>query len=383
MTALMKEKDFGGISRVYLLLGPACNMACRHCTQTPVKSAPYRYGDVANSVWGLLDNYVSYVIRGTESRRILFWGGEPLLHWDLLRDVVVRYTERYNLLSLPGVPGLVFGLTTNGLLLDDEKVDFFNRYRVRVALSYDAPYPFAVRGCVPESVCVTARRLKYFGTISSFNALNHDFYLALRCLDKKFPNVYHRLNLGLMETFDMPKDIFGYDLGKVRDSMRKLRIAAQMGNREAAFVLKGLVSALERPNTNGVFAENGVKGCFSGAGNIAVRLDGTVVSCHNSAETVGSLDDSREYIYGRSLAMYRGRANRGCATCPHTDICRGKCSFSACDADGVYRTCKRFWIPFYSFVKEELPLLAEPLSEVDAEWFAEQYRKDFGVVEAF
>ena len=62
-----------------------------------------------------------------------FFGGEPLLNFDVVKDTVAyakskeeEYKKHFN-----------FTLTTNGLLLDDEVIDYLNENMKNVVLSLD------------------------------------------------------------------------------------------------------------------------------------------------------------------------------------------------------------------------------------------------------
>ena len=383
---LRKETDFSGIKKIFLLLGPACNMRCRHCSQVPIKNGERIRHDVDVSVWELFDGYISYCLthKLTGPRKIfpsiIFWGGEPLLHWDFIKETVVRYTEKFNITD---ESSFAFSFVTNGLLMDDEKVDFLNRYPVKVSLSYDAPYPFAVRGKIDESVCDTVKKLKKYSTISTFNALNCDYYLALRCMRKKFPHVRNSFNLPLLHTFDMPEDIFSYDFDKIRKSLKKICIAIKLGDINASAMVHHIAWPLQYPVGASFFREHRFKSCSSGESNFSVMLDGSVVTCHNSMEKIGTLDDDRWTIRDRMIGAYSKRRSPECDVCEHADICVGNCSFSLRDGEGKYLSCGEFFKPFYTALKEELRHLPDPLTEEEKKWFEDECRKDDEIVDAF
>ena len=381
--SLYQITDFNKIQRIYLLLGPACNMQCRHCSQTPVKYDSFAMEAINPKVMSLLEHYIASILKDKKSKRILFWGGEPLLHWNFIKKTVQYLTEKFDLLTYPTAYGLIFGFTTNGLLLDEEKINFCNKYRVRIALSYDAPYPFAVRGKLSDEICKLTRKANYFGTISSFNAINHDYYLAIRCLNQKFPNVYHRLNIGLMQTFAMPQDIVDFKEEDIQNSVKKLYIAARMGDRESWHLIYELTAPLYLKENNSIFRQKRVKGCFSGAGSIAITPNGKVMTCHNGTEETGMIEDTMEHIYRNGLQLYVERKSFQCESCEHNDICTGKCTYSQKDETDAFITCTRFWKPFYTALKTELRKTVNPLTDEEKNWFIKQYNKDTPIVNAF
>jgi len=64
---------------------------------------------------------------------ISFWGGEPLVKWDLLKELVL-YAEGKSKDS--GI-GVTFGGTTNGVLLTPDKFDFLDQHSIFFLLSID------------------------------------------------------------------------------------------------------------------------------------------------------------------------------------------------------------------------------------------------------
>ncbi len=65
-----------------------------------------------------------------------FYGGEPLLAFDLIREVLDRvHGAGYSQLA----GRLAHSITTNGTLLDEEKIEVLSKYGVSVQLSIDGP----------------------------------------------------------------------------------------------------------------------------------------------------------------------------------------------------------------------------------------------------
>ena len=109
-----------------------CNLRCKYCFAGTGNYSGLRSVmpiEVAKKA-------VDYLIPHSEGRRNLevdFFGGEPLLNFELVRAVVeyARSLEREHNKKFR------FTITTNGVLLDDEKIDFINREMYNVVLSVD------------------------------------------------------------------------------------------------------------------------------------------------------------------------------------------------------------------------------------------------------
>lgn len=116
-----------------LMLTYACNMNCCYCCQgeIPNTSENKMSEDMAfKSVDWLIRNS-----KDSETVSIGFFGGEPLLQFELMKRIAA-YTEKQTALSGKKV---CYGIMTNGLLLDGEVIDFFAEHKVDVSVSFDGP----------------------------------------------------------------------------------------------------------------------------------------------------------------------------------------------------------------------------------------------------
>jgi uncharacterized protein len=109
-----------------LHLTAACNMHCSYCYSPP------RPGAGMSEETGRKALRLGSRLSG-ESCGIVFFGGEPLLHQDLIRNLVAYGRE----LEREQAGRFHFKLTTNGLLLDEEFLEFSLREDVLIAMSFD------------------------------------------------------------------------------------------------------------------------------------------------------------------------------------------------------------------------------------------------------
>ena len=378
--SLKNTDDFEHIETFHIMFGPQCNMQCRHCSQTPDKGNREINLILSDEVKTILDRFIVYSKnRGggnlaVPGSRIHLWGGEILLHWNLVREIIEYFTEKYDLLSSYAVR---FVITTNGLLLDEEKVEFLNKYGVYVYFSYDAPHPFAVRGYVSDKICELANKIKLLRILSSGNAINCDPLLAYRCIRKKFPYALgYEAKIEVVRMFDMPNDIVDYDLNKVRDSIKKLRLAIQIpkDEHERNFALASFwmdIANLRHPDRNR-YAINREHGCLMGNRMLAVTLDGKIPVCHDSCIWIGNINDSLKEIREKAFAYLAERIDKSCDTCNYLPICNGGCPISMQDENHHYVVCDNFRKPYFDILKEECFKLVEPLSDEDIKWYREQ-----------
>lgn len=109
-----------------------CNLACRYCF---AEEGEY-HGRRALMSLEVGMKALDFLIANSGSRRNLevdFFGGEPTLNWNVVKELVRygrRQEKKYN-------KNFRFTLTTNGVLLNDEIMEFCNREMGNVVLSID------------------------------------------------------------------------------------------------------------------------------------------------------------------------------------------------------------------------------------------------------
>lgn len=120
------------VKALCLHVAHTCNMTCDYCFASQGK---YK-GDRALMTAEIGKKAMDFLIESSGNRRNLevdFFGGEPLMNWDVVKEVVAYAREKEKTAN----KNFRFTLTTNGLLLDDEIMDFSNREMDNVVLSLD------------------------------------------------------------------------------------------------------------------------------------------------------------------------------------------------------------------------------------------------------
>lgn len=109
-----------------------CNLACRYCF---AEEGEY-HGRRALMDLETGKKALDFLIAHSGNRRNLevdFFGGEPLMNWQVVKDLVAYGRER----EKEAGKRFRFTLTTNGVLLNDEVQEFVNREMDNVVLSLD------------------------------------------------------------------------------------------------------------------------------------------------------------------------------------------------------------------------------------------------------
>ena len=120
------------IKAMCLHVAHTCNLNCSYCFASQGK---YQ-GERAVMSYEVGKRAFDFLIEKSGSRRNLevdFFGGEPLMNWDVVKKLVAyaRSIEKEHNKNFR------FTLTTNGMLIDDEIIDFLNKEMSNVVLSLD------------------------------------------------------------------------------------------------------------------------------------------------------------------------------------------------------------------------------------------------------
>jgi uncharacterized protein len=259
-----------------------CNMTCGYCFAGRVFTAGG--GELMTLETGRRAIY--FLAESSGPRKNLdidFFGGEPLLNWGVVKDIV-RYARKIEQGS-GGNKKFRFTLTTNGLLIDDDVIDFTCREMHNVVLSLDgrpeindAARKFHDGGGTYADVVPKFKRLvdsrggKGYYIRGTFTRGNLDFV----------DDVLHIADLGFTELSMEPAvgkadALTAEDLPKLREEYE--RLAAEMISRKKegrGFTFYHYMLDL----AGGPCIHKRIAGCGVGTEYLAVTPRGDLYPCH-------------------------------------------------------------------------------------------------------
>ncbi|MBE5934193.1 MAG: thioether cross-link-forming SCIFF peptide maturase [Lachnospiraceae bacterium] len=118
-----------------------CNLACNYCF---AGKGEYQ-GEKELMSLEVGKKALDFLIANSGKRRNLevdFFGGEPLMNWEVVKELVRYGREQEKIHD----KNFRFTLTTNGLLIDDEVIEFANKEMDNVVLSIDG------RKCINDAM---------------------------------------------------------------------------------------------------------------------------------------------------------------------------------------------------------------------------------------
>jgi len=126
-------KNRGAVVKALCLhMAHDCNLRCTYCF---AHDGTYK-GEITLMPLDIGKKAIDFLLTNSGSRKNLevdFFGGEPLLNFDVVKEIVTYAREK----EKPLGKNIRFTITTNGLLLDDEKTAYIQQNMHNVVLSLD------------------------------------------------------------------------------------------------------------------------------------------------------------------------------------------------------------------------------------------------------
>lgn len=319
-----------------------CNLACQYCF---AEEGEY-HGRRALMSFEVGKKALDFLIANSGNRRNLevdFFGGEPLMNWQVVKDLVAYGREQEKLHD----KNFRFTLTTNGVLLNDEIMEFCNKEMANVVLSidgrkevHDKMRPFR-KGAgsydliVPkfQKFAESRHQDKYY-VRGTFTHYNPDFSA----------DVLHLADLGFKQISvepvvaekEEPYAITEEDLPKLFEEYDKL--AAEMVRRHKEgddFNFFHFMIDLE----GGPCVAKRLSGCGSGTEYLAVTPWGDFYPCHqfvgNEKFLLGNVDEGIKNTEIRDeFKCCNVYAKEKCRKCFARFYCSGGCAANAYNFSG-------------------------------------------------
>ncbi|MBQ9210946.1 MAG: thioether cross-link-forming SCIFF peptide maturase [Clostridia bacterium] len=345
MAGALKQKTAGVVKALCLHVAHTCNLNCAYCFASQGKY----HGDRAVMSFEVGKQALDFLVANSGARRNLevdFFGGEPLMNFDVVKRLVA-YAR-----SIEAAHGkhFRFTLTTNGMLIDDDVIDFANRECSNVVLSLDGRkeihdrfrVDYAGRGSWDQIVpkfqqLVAAREGKNYYMRGTFTHANPDFLKDIQVmLDLGFnelsmePVVCAEGDPSALTKEDLPIVMQQYE------DLARLLVARRREGRPFTFYhymidLSGGPCVYKR-----------ISGCGSGTEYMAVTPWGDLYPCHQFVgeesfklgdiwQGVTNLDTQADFA---ACNVY---AREECKTCWARLYCSGGCAANAYHATGSVR----------------------------------------------
>lgn len=310
-----------------------CNLRCQYCFAS---TGDFGTGHRMTMDFETAKKAIDWVIKKSEKRRNIevdFFGGEPLMAMDVVKKTV----EYARSLEQKHDKVFRFTITTNGVLLNDETIEYINREMSNVVLSLDG------RPSVNDHMRPTANgKGSYDVIVPKFQKLvagrgTKDYYVRGTFTRENLDyskDVMHLASLGFRHIsvepasgpLDDPFAIKESDLSKVCEEYEKLA-KELIGRKDVNFFHFNVDLA------QGPCVIKRLRGCGAGCEYVAITPDGDIYPCHQfvgkDEYCMGNLfDSSFDMDLSSQFSNQNIYTRPACRECWARFYCSGGCSAS-------------------------------------------------------
>ena len=339
------------VKALCLHVAHTCNLNCSYCfaSQGNYHGPDAGHGGRALMSFEVGRQALDFLIAHSGTRTNLevdFFGGEPLMNWQVVKDLVAYARTQEG----PHHKRFRFTLTTNGMLIDQDVIDFANREMDNVVLSLDGRkeihdalrVDYAGNGSYDRVVpkfqeLVRARGGSRYYMRGTFTHRNPDFTKDL----------FHMADLGFTELSmepvvcapGDPAALTAEDLEVVKDQYELLAREMLKRHKEGRPIT---FYHYMLDLTGGPCVYKRVSGCGSGTEYMAVTPWGDLYPCHQFVgEESYKLGDVWSGVTNTALReefrACNAYARPACADCWARLYCSGGCAANAYHASGSIR----------------------------------------------
>ncbi len=370
----LKKRTSGVVKALCLHVSHTCNLNCAYC----FASQGNYHGDRAIMSFEVGKRAFDYLIENSGTRTNLevdFFGGEPLMNFDVVKQLV-KYARS---IEKEHGKNFRFTLTTNGVLIDDDVIEFSNREMSNVVLSLDGRkeihdryrVDYAGNGSWEKIVpkfqkFVEARGNKNYYMRGTFTHANPDF----------LNDIKEMLSLGFTElsmepvvcAADDPSALTEEDKAIVFEQYEKLAELMLQRHREGKpFTFYHYMIDLK----GGPCIYKRVSGCGSGTEYMAVTPWGDLYPCHQFVgEEKFKLGDVWNGVTNTDIQNEFASCNvysrPECKDCWAKLYCSGGCAANAYHATGAITGVYEYGCDLFR-KRMECAIMLEAAKTLDAE----------------
>ncbi len=374
MAGTLKERSAGVVKALCLHIAHTCNLNCSYCFASQGK---YN-GERALMSFEVGKQALDFLVANSKGRHNLevdFFGGEPLMNFD----VVKRLVEYARSIEKDAGKNFRFTLTTNGVLIDDDVIDFANRECSNVVLSLDGRkevhdryrVDYAGNGSWEKIVpkfqkLVEARGGKGYYMRGTFTHANPDF---LKDIETMLDLGFNELSMEpVVGPEDDPSSLTAEDLPIVLDQYEKLAELMLKRHREGKpFTFYHYMIDLK----GGPCVYKRISGCGSGTEYMAVTPWGDFYPCHqfvgDEKFKLGNVWDgvTNKEVRGE-FASCNVYTKPECKDCWAKLYCSGGCAANAYHATGSVNGIYEYGCELFK-KRMECAIMLEVAKTLDAE----------------
>jgi len=318
-------KEPVNIVSIALNVEESCNLRCTYCY-----AGDGNYGHDSTMHTSLALEAVKSLSAGKKRFHIAFFGGEPLLNFPLIKDVVAWCEANQE-------TKYTFGMTTNATLLNTTQLKFLKDHSVSIKISYDGDKAQAKQRLMMDKKNNAAElvKKKMFKFRSELEELNmsiratfsknavHDFADSIEGILSDFEA---KISYSKVASSDPEQSIDEDDVEVLGEALSRI-VHGLLEKKEFAKLLRiANISASLRIIHRGYVNR---MTCGAGIGYMSVSTKGEYFLCHRFTESqeekIGDVKSGLDLKKLEQFQEYRAGNHAPCNTCWMQKYCRGGC----------------------------------------------------------
>lgn len=167
------------MKKITLQLTQNCNFRCSYCIYSQTENGKQRHHSNKRMSFETAKKAIDFLIAHSRDEgrvNVGFYGGEPLLEFDLLKKCVL-YAEKVG-----EGKEIDFSITTNGTLFNSEIIEFFMKHDVITLVSFDGPKE------------IHDRHRRFASGEGSFEKISEN----LRFIKENYPQYFDKLSFNVV-----------------------------------------------------------------------------------------------------------------------------------------------------------------------------------------
>lgn len=317
------------VQTIFIMLGQRCNFNCKYCMQHAENGLHIDLPQEINpDIYEYIKHHAGQRDENDWPLHLHFYGGEPLIYFDNIKNIVDKVKNLH----------VSFSFISNGYAITQEMVDFFNKYNFTETISWDGYASKDTRLIDVFSIPDKKRllfQLKRLGVSAVYSAYTTPIQILddFQKLSDEYQNIHpYPLHINIDELFDTgvaDRSLFQIDYEKISREMRELAEeyirTKGMGNRFSArreYIRHIIFDRIDcREDRERVFCS-----CGNGYSTVNLDLSGTLYSCHNGPEAIGTIyDNQMQTLTNLFRYDHTMEFEKECSQCPIQSICQNGC----------------------------------------------------------
>ena len=343
---------------ICLILNNSCNLSCKYCyAHQGVYDKPLAQLSYEKAIEGIDFIARSAIAHNSNKMTVAFFGGEPLLSFNLIKQLVDYAENTY--------PYLVkkYQITTNGTLINLEIAQFMEKYNFNIMVSIDGNQKFH-----DYYRCYKNGQGSYKDVVKGISFISNKFLLNARITITDINPLIHEYIDDILQ-LGIKRITFAIDYN-VREDSFDLYINAlkSLAQKYINDIKKGIyydVTNLTRIVSYVIFHNKCRAHCNAGISYITMSADGKYYPCPRFVGISGCCIGKDQ----KSVVDYTNQLNdkiknsaidrsADCKNCCFSYICGGVCMHHAYVMNGhIFNTVNRECVERKTIFKEALNLL--------------------------